>query len=173
MLTRQTQYVDEADTTDDRLAAYSVTKVLRGYTRTGLPTREIPRVGPADHDDFYVRPFADRPAVELHPVEDRRAEPRLPAHFTVCVSHPGDEEPIDGFTVDVSMSGLHLRMPEPPSEAHQDVLVSDEKGTSVLWVQVLKFRFVPELDSYSWHARVIAADDEWPELIGRLSPPVD
>jgi len=161
------------DTTDDRLAAYSVTRVLRGYTRTGLPAREIPRLASAEDGDFYVRAFADRPAVELHPVEERRSEARLAAHLVVRVSHPGDDAPVEGITVDVSMSGLHLHMPEPPSEAHQDVLVSDATGTSVLWVQVLKFRFAPEHDAYSWHARVIAADDEWSELVGRLERPTD
>ena len=152
MLTKNRHHEPEIDA-EERLAAYAVTRVLAGRTTT-------------------ARPIVSEPAVvQLRRVEERRREPRMPARLAVCTSRPGEDDTLDGFTVDVSSAGLQLLMPAPPTDAHQDALVSDETGTSVLWVHVLDFRFLPEENAFSWHVSVLAADDDWMPLLRRLVLP--
>jgi hypothetical protein len=156
MLSRRTD--EPADDVGDRLAAYAVARALSGRTRTGLPMSDVP-------PPVLVR---ERDIVHLQPVEERRGEPRIAARIEACASLPGTDTYFDGITVNVSRSGMHLQMPERPAGAHQDVLVSDLAGSAVLWVHVLEFRFNIESELYSWHGRVIAADEDWASMLMRL-----
>jgi hypothetical protein len=70
--------------------------------------------------------------------------------------------------VDASASGMCLRMAAPPGDAHQDVLIVDQVGSSLLWVQVLSYRSAVD-GGYFWHVRVTGADEKWSLVLNRIT----
>src|SRR4051812_4679572 len=92
MFTKQRHAAEDQVSSGERLAAYAVTRTLSGHASTALP------VGGST-------------AVQMRPIVERRSEPRVDASLVVCTSCPGEDGTVDGVTVNVSWSGVQLKMP--------------------------------------------------------------
>jgi hypothetical protein len=104
-----------------------------------------------------------------HPRDERRRERRRAIRLDVCASVPGTDTIVEGMTINISETGLSLQMPEPPAVADQDLLVGDTSTASVVAGHVIDSRAMPGGDVFYWHVRVTAADDQWLELVARVS----
>jgi hypothetical protein len=155
---RRNDTADEVSATD-LLADYVVTRPPTMTTSTGLPPVAMPDEAP-------------EPEAPPRPVFERRTEPRIVTVRRVAASHPGGEYDLKGVTNNISASGMSLLMPEPPPAAHQDVVVTDNQGSSSVWIQVISHRVAPT-DGYVWHVRVTASDSEWENLLARASAPAN
>ena len=152
---------DAAETVavSELLADYVVTRAPTMTRATGLPPVAMP-------DD------PAKPEKPMRPVLERRGGRRIASVRRITASYPGSDRELKGVTNNLSAGGMCLVMPEPPPAIHQDVVVTDNHGSSTVWIQVMSHRLAPT-EGYVWHVRVTAADSEWEELLARASAPAE
>jgi hypothetical protein len=155
--------------TEDRLAPYGATQVPAGTGRTGLPPARprnplpgasaVDRTGQGHALSDPIIDLRESGRIGRHAL-DRRLEPRFPLAIPAAASHEGREGVVGGTTVDVSVHGMQLRMPNPPLDTHLDFVVGDEETGAVIWAKVVSHRATLD-GAYHWHALVVSADDAW------------
>lgn len=161
--------------TEERLALYEATQVPTGAGRTGLPParNRRPLPGSSTTDRRSVRHAVPEPIIDLRQPAtsgkhalDRRLEPRFPLTLPAAASREGGEGSVVGTTVDVSIHGMQLRMPDPPPDTHLDFVVGDDDGCSVIWAKVVANRVLP-YGEFHWHALIVSSDDAWFPIVER------